>query len=201
MSYIPCDALFMTVIDNDPRPLFVRALDQTQQLVTTTDPEHLALPTPCDEYDVRTLLGHLVSVVARINLALNGGDPLTIPVIATDVDDVPTAWKVRRAALDETLTDDAVLGRICKLPWGTLPGAAAIAGYTGELTTHSWDLAKATGRVNELDDDLATQVLPMVRQFIPADQRGGHVPFGAVVPVADDASPYDQLAAWQGRQP
>ncbi|HZX02955.1 TIGR03086 family metal-binding protein [Kribbella sp.] len=191
----------MTFVENDPRPLFVRALNQTQQLVTTTSPDHLTLPTPCDEYDVSTLQGHLLSVLARINLALQGGDPLTIPVVSTGVDDVPTTWKERRAALDATLADDAVLGRTCKLPWGTLPGAAAIAGYTGELTTHSWDLAKATGRLSELDDAVATQVLPMVQQFIPADQRGGHVPFEPVVQVADDASPYDQLAAWQGRQP
>ncbi|WP_427895967.1 TIGR03086 family metal-binding protein [Kribbella sp. GL6] len=191
----------MTIVENDPRPLFVRALDQTEQLITTTSPDDLTLPTPCDEYDVNTLQGHLLTVIARINLALQGGDPLTIPVVTTGVDDVPAAWKERRVALDATLADDTVLGRICKLPWATLPGAAAIAGYTGELTTHSWDLAKATGRVSSLDDALATQVLPMVRQFIPADQRGGHVPFGPVVQVADDATPYDQLAAWQGRQP
>ena len=104
-------------------------------------------------------------------------------------------------ALDETLTNDAVLGRICKLPWGTLPGAAAIAAYTGELATHSWDLAKATGRLDELDQDLAAQVLPLVRQYVPAEQRGGHVPFGPVVPVVHEASPYDQLAGWQGRRP
>ena len=190
----------MTTVENDPRPLFVRALDQTQQLVNTTSPDHLTLPTPCEEYDVSTLQGHLLTVVARIDLALRGGDPLTIPMVTT-TDDVQAAWKERRVSLDETLTRDDVLGRICKLPWGTLPGAAAIAAYTGELATHSWDLAKATGRRNELDQDLAAQVLPMVRQYVPAEQRGGHVPFGPVVPVADDASPYDQLAGWQGRRP
>ncbi|MFD3399995.1 TIGR03086 family metal-binding protein [Kribbella sp. NPDC058693] len=187
--------------NTDPRPLFVRALDQTQQLVDTTGPDTLDLPTPCDEYDVRTLLGHLLTVSARIDLALNGGDPLTIPVVTTGVDDVPAAWKERRVSLDETLADNAVLGRVCTLPWGTLPGAAAIAAYTGELATHAWDLAKATGRLDQLDQDIAAHVLPMVRQFVPADVRGGHVPFGPVVPVADDASPYDQLAGWQGRRP
>jgi len=59
MSYIPLEAVFMT---NDPRALFVRALDQTQQLVNTTGPDDLDLQTPCDEYDVRTLLGHLLTV-------------------------------------------------------------------------------------------------------------------------------------------
>ncbi|MET9274909.1 TIGR03086 family metal-binding protein [Kribbella sp. NPDC003557] len=184
----------------DPRPLFVRALDQTQQLIDGTELETLDLPTPCTEYDVRTLLGHLLTVSARINLALRGGDPLTIPVVTTGVDDVPAAWKERRVALDSTLADDSVLGRTCKLPWGTFPGAAAIGAYTGELATHAWDLATATGRRDQLDEDLAAQVLPMVRQYVPAEQRGGHVPFGPVVPVAADAPPYDQLAGWQGRQ-
>ena len=185
---------------NDPRPMLIRALDQTQQLMDTVAPDELQLPTPCPEYDVRTLLGHLLSVVGRIDLALTGGNALDIPSI-TEGADLMGTWKERRARLDATLADDAVLDQICKLPWGTLPGAAAIAAYTGELTTHSWDLAKATDRVDQLDDSLATYVLPLVHQFIPADPRGGHVPFGPVVPVAEDASPYDQLAAWQGRQP
>ncbi len=184
----------------DPRPMFIRALDQTQQLIDNVGPDELGLPTPCPEYDVRTLLGHLLSVVHRINLALTGGDPLTIPKV-TDSPDIAGAWKEHRTALDATLTDDSILGRICKLPFGTLPGAAAIGAYTGELTTHSWDLAKATGRLDQLDDELAVQVLAMVRQFLPAEPRGGDIPFGPVVPVADDASPYDRLAAWQGRTP
>ncbi|MFI6675866.1 TIGR03086 family metal-binding protein [Kribbella sp. NPDC050470] len=191
----------MTNLVNDPRPMLARALDQTQRMIATVGPDELDLPTPCPEYDVRTLLGHLLTVVARIDRALTGGDPLEIPHITTGVDDVPTTWKERRTALDATLSDDTVLTRICKLPWGTLPGAAAIAAYTGELTTHSWDLAKATDRTSLLDDTLALHCMPLVQQFIPADTRGGHVPFGPVVPVADDASPYDRLAGWQGRQP
>ncbi len=191
----------MTDFVSDPRPMFAAALDQTQRLIDTVGPADLDLPTPCPEYDVRTLLGHLLTVAARIDLALRGGNPLDIPMVTTGVDDVPAAWKERRTALDATLADDAVLGKICTLPWGTLPGAAAIGAYTGELATHSWDLAKATDRMDLLDNAIATHCLPLVRENLPADPRGGHVPFGPVVRVPDDASPYDQLAAWQGRQP
>jgi uncharacterized protein (TIGR03086 family) len=185
----------------DPRPMLMLALDQTQAMVDTIGADELNLPTPCPEYDVRTLLGHLMTVVGRINLALTGNDPLAIPTVTTGVTDFAATWKERRAAVDETLSDDSVLGRICKLPWGTLPGAGAIAAYTGELTTHSWDLAKATGRTDLLDDALAEYCLPLVHQFIPADPRGGHVPFGPVVHVAPDASPYNRLVGWQGRRP
>ena len=186
---------------NDPRPMLVLALDQTQAMIDTIGVDELTLPTPCPEYDVRTLLGHLITVIGRIDLALTGGNPLDLPTVTTGVDDVPAAWKERRTTLDATLANDAVLTRICTLPWGTLPGAAAIGAYTGELTTHSWDLAKATNRTDLLDDSLAVYCLPLVQRAIPAEPRGGQVPFGSVVPVADDASPYHRLAAWQGRQP
>ena len=185
----------------DPRPMLMLALDQTQAMIDTIGADDLDRQTPCADYDVRTLLGHLMTVVSRIDLALTGNDPLSIPTVTTGVTDFAAGWKERRAVTDETLSDDSVLSRICKLPWGTLPGAAAIAAYTGELTTHSWDLAKATGRTDLLDDSLAEYCLPLVQQFIPADPRGGHVPFGPVVTVAADASAYDKLVAWEGRQP
>jgi uncharacterized protein (TIGR03086 family) len=185
----------------DPRPMLVLALDQTQAMIDTIGADDLDLPTPCPEYDVRTLLGHLMTVVGRIDLALTGNDPLSIPTVTPGVTDFPATWKERRATLDETLSDGSVLGRTCKLPWATLPSAAAIAAYTGELTTHSWDLAKATSRTDLLDDSLAEYCLPLVQQFIPAEPRGGHVPFGPVVQAADDAPAYDRLVAWEGRKP
>lgn len=185
----------------DPRPMLSRALDQTQAMIDTIGAEDLDLPTPCPEYDVRTLLGHLMTVVARINLALTGQNPLSIPTVTPDVTDFAGVFKERRAAVDETLSDPAILTMTCTVPWGTIPGAAAVASYTGELTTHSWDLAKATGRVELLDDELAEYCLPLVQQFIPAEQRGGPIPFGPVVEVSADAPAYDRLVAWNGRQP
>jgi uncharacterized protein (TIGR03086 family) len=181
--------------------MLARALDQTQAMIDTIGADDLALPTPCPEYDVETLLGHLMTVVARINLALTGDNPLSIPTVTPDVTDFAGLWKERRALVDETLSDPAILTMTCTVPWGTIPGAAAVASYTGELTTHSWDLAKATGRTALLDDTLATYCLPLIQQFVPADQRGGPVPFGPVINVPADAPPYDRLAAWQGRQP
>jgi uncharacterized protein (TIGR03086 family) len=128
-------------------------------------------------------------------------DPRPMLAVTPGVTDFAGHWKERRAIVDETLSDPGVLTMTCTVPWGTIPGAAAIASYTGELATHSWDLAKATGRADVLDDALAVYSLEVVQQFIPADRRGGPVPFGPVVEVAADAPAYDQLAAWQGRRP
>lgn len=181
--------------------MLARALDQTQAMIDTIGADDLALPTPCPEYDVETLLGHLMTVVTRINLVLTGDNPLSIPTVTPGIKDFAAEWKERRAVVDETLSDPAILTMTCTVPWGTIPGAAAIGSYTGELTTHSWDLAKATGRTDLLDDTLATYCLPLVQQAIPADRRGGPVPFGPVVDVPANAPAYDRLVAWQGRQP
>ena len=50
----------------DPRPLLARALDQVGALVADTPPDALDRPTPCDGWDVRTLVRHLVGVHRRV---------------------------------------------------------------------------------------------------------------------------------------
>jgi uncharacterized protein (TIGR03086 family) len=80
-------------------------------------------------------------------------------------------------------------------------GASAAASYIGELSVHSWDLAMAIGRVDLLDDTLATAALPAYMDKVPAEPRGPEIPFGPVVEVGPDATPYERLVAWTGRDP
>lgn len=183
----------------DPRPMFGLALDQTQRMIDTVQDADLDLATPCPEYDVRALLGHLVSAVGRINLALTGEDPLQIPTVTTDVADFSGSWKQRRAAVDEAVKDPSTLERTYPSPWGPLPGAVVIAAYTGELTAHAWDIAKATGQIALLDSSLAEYCLPVAQKLVPAEPRGEA--FGPVVEVAADASAYDRFVGWIGRTP
>lgn len=184
----------------DPRPGLGHALDQTGRLIGAVRPDRLTAPTPCEEYDVQQLVSHLLSVVRRIDLALHGGNALDIPLL-TEADDQVAAWATYRHALESTVANDEVLANDCQLPWGTMPGAAAIVAYTSELATHCWDLAQAIDRPDLLEERVAESCLPMARQFIPAAYRGGEIPFGPVVAVPADAPAYSQLAGWMGREP
>jgi len=206
----------------DPRPLLFAAAAQAVRLVEalqadidagpgTSGPgasvSVLDAPTPCTEYGVRDLAGHVLAVLRRIEHVATGGNPLDVPQEVRGVADAGWAATAQADAgtMKATWSDDAVLDRMLTLPWATLPGRAAALAYTQELTVHAWDLAAAIGRVSELDDSLAVAVLPLARQFVPADQRGGHVPFGPVVELASrdlgSAGPYDELVAWLGRDP
>ncbi|PVZ14989.1 TIGR03086 family metal-binding protein [Actinomycetospora cinnamomea] len=190
----------------DPRPLLARALDQVGTLVADTPPDALDRPTPCDGWDVRTLLRHLVGVHRRVGHVGTGGhfaDVDAVPEVADH--DLVAEVRAARAELERVWgldgADDAVLDRELTLPWGTMPGRLAGFGYVQELTVHAWDLAAATGRTAALDDTLAAAVEEAARRMVPAETRGGPVPFGPPVPVAPDAGPYARLVAWLGRDP
>ena len=187
----------------DPRPAFFSAVSTACDVVAAVSPTQLSDPTPCSEYDVRTLLGHLVAVLHRVTAVASGVAASTTPRVVTDVTD--DAWgTAARAALPDleaAWADPAVLEREMHLPFGTLPGAAALAAYTGEISTHTWDVAVATGQSPAWDERVLTDALTDVRRKLPTEERAPGIPFATAVPVPDDAPAVDRLIAWQGRDP
>ncbi len=193
------------VLMSDPRIPLAAVLDQAGALITTTDPADAGLATPCEEFDVAHLIDHMVAIPFRIAHVAEGGLGTDVP---SSLDVAPSDWASQwaqgRARVDAALADDGVLTREFKAPFGNVPGAVALNMYVTEFLVHGWDLAKATGRLGQLNatlgDAVATAALPNVRRAIPADARGT-IPFAEVVEVGDDASPFDQLLGWYGRDP
>ena len=189
----------------DPRPLYRRAVAQTETIVAAVTPDQFILPTPCTEYDVRALLAHIVGGLTRTAL-VGEGDPeaLSRPAAAENVPDDgwPAAYRAAAARSTAAWADDAKLDALVEVPWGKIPGRFALGGYIQEILAHGWDLAKATGQRTEGDPELALFSLATSKRILPPEIRGGDdVPFGPVVDVPAEAGPYAQLAAWLGRQP
>jgi uncharacterized protein (TIGR03086 family) len=184
----------------DLRPTLLHAFDVADGLVSALQPAEMGLPTPCPEFDVLGLLDHLVMVARRVRVVLTGGHFAEVPQVSgVTAEDAVAAWASSLAALREALPA-VELDALVTAPFGTVPGAAAVASYVAEVAVHSWDLAVATGRTGLLDPALAEPVLGAARQRIPREGRE-HIPFGDVVDVTPDASAYDQLVAWMGRDP
>lgn len=186
----------------DPREYYARALAQTESIVAAVRPGQLGDPTPCPEYDVRDLISHIVAGIKRTAVVGEGGDISATPVM---VDGVPddgwqAAYQTASARVTAVWADDARLDAMVTVPWGTMPGRAALSGYVQELLMHGWDLATATGQQTERDAELATWTLALSRRILPPEPRGGDIPFGPVVPVGADAGAYAQLAGWLGRK-
>ncbi|MEO3936511.1 TIGR03086 family metal-binding protein [Dermatophilaceae bacterium Soc4.6] len=187
----------------DPRPLLLRALDQVGLLVDGLSADDLDRPTPCPDYAVRELLGHLVAVEGRIAHIAAGGQPFDVPSVVTGIGDDGwvDAWQEGRRRLDTVLADDRVLAGTIAHPARVMPARLALFAYVSEVAVHAWDLAVAVDRRDGLDQSLAQVVLGPVQAALPAHPRGGPVPFAEVVEVGADATPYDRLVAWMGRRP
>jgi uncharacterized protein (TIGR03086 family) len=190
--------------NQDPRPLYRRAVAQTEAIVAAVTRDQLGLPTPCPEYDVRTLLAHITGGLTRTALVGEGDpDALAHPAQASGVPDGgwPAAYRAAATRAVAAWADDTKLDTLVEVPWGKVPGRIALAGYIQEILAHGWDLSKATGLPTEGDPELALSSLATAKRILPPDIRGAEgVPFGPVVEVSPDAEPYAQLAAWLGRQ-
>ncbi|MDA3647454.1 TIGR03086 family metal-binding protein [Saccharopolyspora indica] len=187
----------------DPRPLFSRSLDQIGRQVAAVRPDELGNRTPCTDYDVRALLGHVVSVLRRLALAGAGTDFSEVPGVVVGIDDDgwSDAFARARDEVERVWGDDEVLDRAVDLKWATMPGRTVLDAYTHEFTIHSWDLAHATGRLADLDPDLATRALEVLPTFAPPETRSAEGTFAPVVQVPEDADTYTRLAAYTGRHP
>ena len=79
--------------------------------------------------------------------------------------------------------------------------AAGVDHQITELCVHAWDLTKAAQLSVTLDDELAEHALAWSRQMLQPQFRGQGKAFGNEVPVPADATAYDRLAGWFGREP
>ena len=209
-----------TLSPTDPRSLFAGAVATAGAAIAAVTPQQLALPTPCPDFDVRTLLGHLLVVLDRTALLGEGNDPMALPPAHTGVADEawPAEWLTRAHRVQAAWTDPARLSAEMVLPWVTAPGAAMLAMYTSELTVHTWDLAQATGQSVAWRDDVVQVALAAalqalqggdreagfeaMRAHMPPELVGPHFPpFKNPVDVADQSPAIDRLVAWYGRRP
>ncbi|GAA1952085.1 TIGR03086 family metal-binding protein [Kitasatospora viridis] len=186
----------------DPRALYTRSLDQLAMVFAGVTPADLDRPTPCTEYDLRTLLGHVVGGIHRIAYVGEGGRALDLAATVGEIDD--TDWSGAldraRARVAAAWSDDATLDRVVDAPWGEAPGRLVLTGYLTEAVTHTWDIAQVVAPAEALDEELALISLGMAQQVLPADGDRTGSPFAALRAVPAEADAYSRLAGWLGRE-
>lgn len=183
----------------DPRPQLTAALDQIHAEIVDIDTADLHRPTPCAEYDVKTLLAHVVAVVRKLAVVGNGGVMAQVADPADDTEDWAGTFGRARADLEQVWQTDSLLPESYTLPWGTMSGCDLLEAYAHEFTVHAWDLCRAADHRTELDPQLADAALDWYRRTIGTEDRSDDGPFAPVRPVADDADVYTRLAAFVGR--
>ncbi|HEX6420628.1 MAG TPA: TIGR03086 family metal-binding protein [Acidimicrobiales bacterium] len=176
-----------------------QALASTRAFVAGTDAGQLGLPTPCEGWDVRALLNHILGNNHVYAAAIGG------PVDWARRDD-DRIGDDHRAAYDRSVEvvtaafTGADQAAEAEMPFGRIPVPYAIAVHFVDILTHGWDLAVATGQDPVLDADLAEAAILVVGGY-PPEVWGTPQFFAEQVPAPDDAPAHVRLVSLLGRRP
>ena len=164
-----------------------RALDQMGDVLAAVRRDQLGDPTPCPDWDVANLVGHVVASPRNFLMMMRGEQPdwSAGPEPATE------GWTAQfRAGADDLIHHWHQRGDSAD------PGQADW--QTAEMAVHAWDVARATGQTTEnFDPDVAERGMGFMSQGLTADNRGEA--FGPEQEAPPDAGPYERLAAFAGR--
>jgi uncharacterized protein (TIGR03086 family) len=171
------------------------------EMVRATD---LDRTTPCASWNVRDVVNHIVGGTAFFaELAEKG----TVTDRAGETDwtatDFAAAFRREAGRLVAAFRAPDAMSKPMKMSFGELPGSVCVWIAAGDIFTHGWDLAKATGQPTDLEPDVAARLLAQIEPILPEDMRGpdGEAAFGPRVGIADSAPAADRLAAFEGRHP
>lgn len=179
------------------------AFEETDQLLRTLiaglTPDDREKPTPCAEWNVHDLIGHMCSGGHMIAGGLEGAAPPD-PVPDFLADGPAAGWESTAAHMRAAATPERMQA-LHQMPFGEVPGEMAMSVIVADQATHAWDLAVATGQAARPSDELAAFSLEVWAQLAPPEGREPGSAFAAAIGVPDGASAVDRLAGYTGRQP
>ncbi|MCX4776634.1 TIGR03086 family metal-binding protein [Streptomyces sp. NBC_01264] len=167
--------------------------------------DRLAGPTPCPEYAVRDVLGHITHLaVAFRDAARKNLGPTTDTAPGAAVPDLPAGWREELprvlGELAEAWRDPDAWTGMTRAGGVDLPGEVAGLVAVNELVVHGWDLARSTGQ-EYAPEQAALHASYAFLQATVEEEGGGGGIFGPVVPVPDDAPLLDRAIGLSGRDP
>jgi uncharacterized protein (TIGR03086 family) len=182
-----------------------RVIALTGQVVDRIEPDQLDNPSPCTEWTVRDVLNHITGGAEMFALCVRDGsvpDEKLGELMTGDNlgDDYKGAFHRAADAANESFTIPGAMERMVKLPFGEMPAGVALNIAIFDVTTHAWDLAKATGQSTDLDPEVAAIAYEVAQAMLSDDLRNAGM-FGQPVAVPDDAPVADRLAGLAGRTP
>jgi uncharacterized protein (TIGR03086 family) len=189
----------------DRRPSLFQAYEHAADVVAGVKPDQLPDPTSCPQFDVATMIDHLVGAADRAAALGRGAAPADGKFPHVELADAPGELRAAGRDARAAWSDPARLVATIELPWGEVySGANVVDMYLAELATHTWDLATATGQERRLDADLAGPALDGARAMLKPEYRDlleVGSPYGQEMTPPDDATSWERLAAFMGRQP
>ena len=167
--------------------------------------DRLADPTPCPQYAVRHVLGHLLGLAVAfrdagrkdLGVTTDTGPQSALP-------DIGPGWREELPKvldeLAEVWREPAAWTGMTRAGGFDMPGEVTAAVAIDELVVHGWDLARATGQAYVPDPAALAASHAFLRAAAEESERGDGI-FGPVFPVPSDAPLLDRTIGLSGRDP
>lgn len=164
--------------------------------------EQWRLATPCEKWDVRELVNHVVGGAVRYALLLHGAT--ADEVVATRAVDHlgadPVGSFERRAReVTNAFQELGALLRTVHHPAGDRSGHELLEMRITEFAVHAWDLSRAIGADEQIDAVLVDEMWRRLSVAGTGLERGGY--FDPPTSAREDASPLTRLLHLTGRRP
>ena len=153
-------------------------------------------PSPCEGWTARDVVGHLCEWIP----GFFGANGVEFPDLPSVEEDPVAAWETVQQTVGRALADPELASREVATPFSTQSLAETVDMIvTGDVFTHTWDLARATGQDDTLDPD---QVQRMVASIgaMPEEAMRADGMFGPPIEVPDDADDQTRYLAYVGRR-
>jgi uncharacterized protein (TIGR03086 family) len=182
--------------------MYARALARAESIVAGTRRDQFADPTPCEDWDVETLVDHMIGGCLTMASAGTGEASNALNERGNYSGDHVEAFREAAAGALATFRAPGALDRTLQMPWGETPATSALSLALADAVIHSWDLATATGQEWDVDDDIAETVYGWtIKMMEPQGKMPRMSSFKAPVEVSDSAPVAEKMLAYLGRRP
>ena len=159
-------------------------------------------PTPCADWDLRTLLNHTILWTSYSAERRAHGESVAQELMTKDFTAEPGyqadyAAQIGRAV--QAWSDPKAWEGDIGVMGDATPAADVGAMLIMEMALHGWDVARATGQEYVCDDAVAAAVLDTVEA--QAELFRKYQGFKDIVPVPDRAPTFDRALSLSGRDP
>jgi uncharacterized protein (TIGR03086 family) len=185
--------------------LMAAAAAEAARVVAVVPGHPMDAPTPCDDWDLRTLVNHVILWTAYSAERRAHGESVAEDLVSKDFTADPGFAQDYAAQLGRAIaawSDPAAWERELGVMGSGTPAADVAAMLIAEMVLHGWDLARATGEEYACDEAVAASVLATVEA--QGELFRQYQGFAAIVtlPAGEDgATVLDRALSLSGRDP
>jgi uncharacterized protein (TIGR03086 family) len=174
------------------------ALAGTGRLIAAIDPGQWSAPTPCEGWDVTTVVNHVVGGMRVYTAELTGTDAGGEHEDDWLGEDPVAAYRQASVQVLAAWRSPGVEQRMIDLSFGSVPAPLAAIVELTEIVVHGLDVAVATGQEDAVDQAQAERLLALMAGMGIDGFRAPGI-FGPEQSVPAEAPAHRRLLAFLGR--